>query len=149
MHFGSKHHWYCIVADQFLNSIKKHFCGANCGFSQDQLFVQVFSSLITRRRLTLHQTIADVSRSMYSKHRATGIALAQSVTIRMSKCYRVNFSKIKCDLNSQEVNPSQPQLSQGWNQVWFELSGSSKGPKPVVMRWSERVLPWRPAIFSK
>ena len=25
--------------------------------------------------------------------------------------------------------------------------GSSKGPKPVVMRWSERVLPWRPAIF--
>jgi len=26
---------------------------------------------------------------------------------------------------------------------------SSKGPKPVVMRWSERVLPWRPAIFER
>ena len=27
------------------------------------------------------------------------------------------------------------------------IEGGSKGPKPVVMRWSERVLPWRPAIF--
>ena len=28
-------------------------------------------------------------------------------------------------------------------------NGSSKRPKPVVMWWSERVLPWRPAFFYK
>ena len=28
-----------------------------------------------------------------------------------------------------------------------QWAGSSKGPKPVVMWWPERVLPWRPVFF--
>ena len=51
---------------------------------------------------------------------------------------------------NQELDSSQQVWGGEWSHSFCSRPqvGSLKGMKPIVMRWSERVLPWRPAFLS-